>query len=106
MLRGCCELLHGLDADDRRDAGGFKLAPSVAQKGLHGADVETATDLIRPGDRETFAGRREQAAAFELFLQRLAFGFRAFEDGVGLADRVSEGFVAEIVELTYPLGLG
>ena len=104
MLRGCCELPRGLDADDRRDAGGFKLAPGVAQECLHGGDVETATDLIRPGDRETFAGRREQAAAFELFLQRLAFGFRAFEDGVGLADRVGEGFAREIVESIIVLG--
>jgi hypothetical protein len=31
------------------------LATSVAQKCLHGGDVETATDLIRPSDRETFA---------------------------------------------------
>jgi hypothetical protein len=74
-LSGCCELLYGLDADDRRDAGGFELAPGIAQKRLHSSDVQTAADLVRAVDGETFAGRSEQSAAFELFLQRLALGF-------------------------------
>jgi hypothetical protein len=58
-LSGCRELLCGLDADDGRDAGGFKLAPGVAEKLLHGSDVETAADLVRPGDGEALAGGRE-----------------------------------------------
>ena len=45
-LSGCGELLYGLDADDSRDAGGFKLAPGIAEKLFHGSNVETATELV------------------------------------------------------------
>jgi hypothetical protein len=48
--------------------------------------------LVRPGDGEVLAGGGEQAAAFELVLQRFDFRLGAFEDGVSLADRVGERF--------------
>jgi hypothetical protein len=49
-VTACCEFLF--DADDRHDAGGFQLAPSVAEKCLHAGDVETAADLVKACDRE------------------------------------------------------
>jgi hypothetical protein len=55
-LSGCWELLCGPDADDRRYAGGFKFAPGIAEKLLHGSHVETAADLVRPRDGEALAG--------------------------------------------------
>jgi hypothetical protein len=84
------EALDGFDADDRGDARRLELPPGVAEEGLHGGGVETAADLIRPGHGEVLAGGGKQAAAFELVLQRFDLRLGAFEQGVGLADRVSE----------------
>jgi hypothetical protein len=103
-LRGLRQALDGLDADDRRDAGRLELAPGVAEESLDSGGIEPAADLIRPGDGEVLAGGGKQAARFELFLKGLHLGFGAFENGVGLADRVGEGFVAEIVESIMMLG--
>ena len=64
-LSGCCELLGSFDADDRGDAGGLELVPGLAEKLLHGSDVETAADLVRPRDGEALAGGGENAALFE-----------------------------------------
>jgi hypothetical protein len=78
----CCDVLHGLDADDRHNAGGFELAPGVSEEGLHGSSIELAADLVRAGDSKALTSGGKQTTAFELFLQCLAFGFRAFEHGV------------------------
>jgi hypothetical protein len=97
-LSGCRELLYGFDADDRGDAGGFELAPGVAEERLHRGDVETAADLIRASDGEAFAGGGEQAAGFELFFVLFECGLDAFKRGIGLADRVGERFVRQIMK--------
>jgi hypothetical protein len=103
-LSGCCEVLYGFDANDRGDACGLELAPGVAEECFHRGDVETAADLIRASDGEAVAGGGEQAARFKFFFERFDFRFGAFEDGVGMADRVGELFGAEIVESIILLG--
>ena len=44
--------------------GGFKLAPGIAEKLLHGSDVQPAADLI-PASDGVLAGGCEQTASFE-----------------------------------------
>jgi hypothetical protein len=97
-LRGVREALDRLDADHRGDARRLELPPGVAEECLHGGGVEPAADLIRAGDGEVLACGGEKTAAFELFLQGLAFGFCALEHGVSLADCIGESFVREIVK--------
>ena len=62
---------------------------------LHSLNVEAAADLIGSSDGEALAGGGEHAALLKCSFQRSNFGFDALEEGVGLADRVGEGFVAE-----------
>jgi hypothetical protein len=62
-LSRCCELLYGLDADDRRDAGGLELAPGVAEERLHCGKVQPTAHLIRASDGEAVAGGSEEAGA-------------------------------------------
>jgi hypothetical protein len=92
------EALAGLDADHRGDVRGLETTPRVAEKLLHSGDVEPVADLIGPSDGEVLAGDREQAAVLELVLEGFALGFVGLECQVGLADRVGEGFVREIME--------
>jgi hypothetical protein len=103
-LSGCCELLYGLDADDRRDAGRLELAPSVAEKRFDGCDVEPAAHLVRPRDREVLARGCEQAAALELVLEGFHLDFVGLERQVSSAERVGEGFVRKIVESIMMVG--
>ena len=65
----------------------------------------TALESRRPGDlfgrrhRELVArDYRRKPARLEFILERREFGLGALHDGVGAADRIGEGFVAEIVE--------
>ena len=51
--------------------------PGVAEERLHGDDVETAANLIRPGDREALAGGGKDATFFESGFQCCDFGFDA-----------------------------
>src|SRR3984957_8388834 len=87
------EALDGLDENDCCDACRLEFAPGVAEEGLHCGGIEPAADLIRSRDGEALAGSGEGTAD-----QRLALGFGTFEDRVGVADRVGESFVAEIME--------
>ena len=58
-LSGCCELLYGLDADDRRDVRHLELAPCVTEELLRGNNVGPATELVRAGDREALTSHGE-----------------------------------------------
>ena len=62
------------------------------------ADVEPTGDLFGASDCEAVTCDHEKAAVLELVLKRFGFRFGAFQHGVGLADRVGEGFVREIVK--------
>jgi hypothetical protein len=48
--------------------------------------------------REIVARDFRKAARLEFVFERREFGLGALHDGVGAADRVGEGFVAEIVK--------
>jgi hypothetical protein len=92
------EALVGLDADQRGDVRGFETTPGIADRLLHGGYVEAAAHLVRARDGEVFAGGREDAALLELFLERFHLGFVDLKREIGVADRVGESFVGEIVE--------
>ena len=56
----------------------------------HGRGVEAGADLRRHGDCEPLALGARDAATLELFLERLALGFGAFQDGIGVTDEIRE----------------
>jgi hypothetical protein len=79
-----------LNANHCRDVRGLKLPACVAEERLNCGKVQPIAHLIRASDREALASSRENTAGFKFVLQRLAFSFRALENGVGIADRSEE----------------
>ncbi|MGA9896006.1 MAG: hypothetical protein WBQ55_27485, partial [Xanthobacteraceae bacterium] len=73
---------------------------------LHGGDTEPAGNLLGNPDDEAIAGDLEQATTLDLVLKRFAFGFRAFQQGVGMAERIGERGVRQIVKAGCGNGIG
>ena len=63
-----------------------------------GRDIEPAGDLLATLMAKLSPASLEQSAALYFVLKRLALGFGAFEDGIGMAERVGQRFVGKIVE--------
>ena len=99
-LRRSGEALDGFDADDGkcRDRRNLEAAIGLAQVFLHGFDVEPPGDLLGGGDREVIPSDLDEAAAFVLVFESFALSFGALQAGVGVAERIGERFVRQIVE--------
>ena len=104
-LSGSCDAQCRFDANHCRDAGRLKLPACVAEEGFHGGKVEPAGDLVRARDSEALTSGSVCAAGFEFVLQRFALGFMGLECQVGMADRIGESFVGEIVEFGCGIGV-
>lgn len=57
------------------------------------------------GNGEVLAGCSHEVAAFELVLEGFGLGFGAFENGIGVAERVRKSRVGEIVESRRDIGV-
>ena len=89
---GCCgHALGGFDADNGRDDRYLEAVPRLAEILFHGCRIETAGDLLGGSYGEVFARSITQAAALELLLEGFALDLRAFQDGVGAAERTNGG---------------
>ena len=96
---GCVrEPADRFNADYGRNDREFEAMIGLAEKFLHGLGIEPAGDLLGGGDREVLADDLGEAAGLKLVLERLAFGFSAFERRVGATDRVGERAIRKIVE--------
>src|SRR5581483_12484291 len=97
-LSRCCEGSDRFDADHGRDRGDLEPPPGFAKMLLDGRDIEPAGNLLSDPYGEVLASGLEQPAALYFVLKRPAFGFGAFEDGVGMAERIGQRFVRKIME--------
>jgi hypothetical protein len=87
------ERSDGFDADDGRDRGDLEPAPGSAEMLFDGRYIEPAADLLRTDDGELLTGYVQKSPTFELFLEFIALGFSALEDGVGMAEPIGQGFI-------------
>jgi hypothetical protein len=97
-LRRRSERLHGPDADDGGDRGDLEAPPGIAEVLLHRRDIEPAGNLLGDPDSEAVTSGLEQSAPLDFILERLALGLGALQGGVGMAERVGQRAVREIVE--------
>jgi hypothetical protein len=97
-LRGGCERLGGLDADDGRNHRNFKAAVGLAQELLDGLAIEPPGDLLCGGDREGIARDLGMTAALELVLERFAFRLGTLQHAIGVPECISKSLVGQIVK--------
>ena len=65
---------------------------------LHGGDIEPAGNLLGNPDDEAITSDLKQSPSLDLVLEGFAFGFGALEYGVGMAERIGERGVRQIVK--------
>ena len=63
----------------------------LAEVFLHSRGIETTGDLLGGCDRELVACDLDEAPALKLVLEDLALSLCAFQDGVGMAERIGKG---------------
>jgi hypothetical protein len=97
--------MEGFDADDGGDRRNFEAAIGLAQVFFDGLHIETAGDLFGASDRKAIAGDRVKSAVLECVLERFALRFGALQCGIGMAERIGECFVRQIVEVGYGRGI-
>jgi hypothetical protein len=104
----CClsEQFDGLDANDGRNDRVLKAAIAVAEKLFHRLGIEPAGNLLGGCHGEGGARNLCQATVPELVLEGFALGFSALQGRIGIAERVRESSVREIVGSGCGIDLG
>ncbi|MGB6966239.1 MAG: hypothetical protein WBD90_17460 [Xanthobacteraceae bacterium] len=83
-------MADGFDPDDSRDDCYFKAVIRFAQKLFHSLSIEPAGNLLRGSDSEIVARDLSKAAALNFIFEGFALGLGAFQDCVGVAERICE----------------
>jgi len=96
--------LDGSDPNDRRDDRIFEAVIGFAEIFLDGLGIETTGDLLGRCEREMVASDFDEAPPLKFVLEQPAIGFCAFEDGVGVAERVGQRRVSEVVKAGWGYG--
>ena len=90
--------LDGFDPDDGRYDHILEAVIGFAEIFLHGLRIQPPSDLIGGCDHELVARNLNEAPALKFVLEQFALGLCAFQDGVGMAERVGQCFVTEVVK--------
>ena len=90
--------LDEFDPDDGRYDHILEAVIGFAEIFLHGLRIQPPSDLIGGCDHELVARNLNEAPALKFVLEQFALGLCAFQDGVGVTERVSKRFVGEIVK--------
>jgi hypothetical protein len=95
------EPLDGLDPDDRGDHGDLETAVGFAEVFFDGLAVEPAGNLLGRRDGELATGDLNEASALKFVLEQFALDLCAFQDGVGMAERIGKRGVGKVVKARW-----